>query len=51
MSDAVTELLARCRTAGLALLVEGDALHVDFESDPPIDRAGRWYCQLHRPHE
>jgi hypothetical protein len=37
MSDAVTELLARCRTAGLALLVEDDGLHVDFESDPPID--------------
>jgi hypothetical protein len=37
MSHAVTELLARCRTAGLALLVEGDALHVDFESDPLID--------------
>jgi hypothetical protein len=37
MSDAVTELLARCRIAGLALFVEGGALHVDFESDPPID--------------
>jgi hypothetical protein len=37
VSGTVAELLARCRTAGLALLVEGDALHVDFESDPPVD--------------
>ena len=37
MNGAIAELLARCRTAGLALLVEGDLLHVDFESDPPVD--------------
>ena len=37
MNGAIAELLARCRTAGLALLVEGDSLHVDFESDPPVD--------------
>ena len=37
MNGAVAELLERCRAAGLALQVEGDALHVDFESDPPFD--------------
>ena len=37
VSGDVAELLARCRTAGLALLVEDDSLHVDFESDPPVD--------------
>ena len=37
MNGAIAELLARCRTAGLALLVEGDLLHVDFESEPPVD--------------
>jgi hypothetical protein len=41
MSGAVIELLARCRIAGLALVVEGDALHVDFESDPPAHRSDR----------
>ena len=37
MNGAIAELLARCRTAGLALLVEGDLLHVDFETDAPVD--------------
>jgi hypothetical protein len=37
VTGAVTELLERCRAAGLALLVEGDSLHVDFETDPPVD--------------
>jgi hypothetical protein len=37
MSTAVAELLARCRTAGLSLAVEGEALHVDFEREPPSD--------------
>ena len=37
MNGTVAELLARCRAAGLALLVEGDSLHVDFESGPPND--------------
>ena len=37
MNGAVAELLERCRTAGLALSVEGDSLHIDFESDPPVD--------------
>jgi hypothetical protein len=37
VNGAIAELLARCRTAGLALLVESDSLHVDFESDPPVD--------------
>ena len=37
VNGTVAELLARCRAAGLALLVEGDSLHVDFVSDPPVD--------------
>ena len=37
MNWTVAELIARCRAAGLALLVEGDSLHVDFASDPPVD--------------
>jgi hypothetical protein len=37
MSAAVAEVLARCRAAGLSLLVEGDTLHVDYESEPPPD--------------
>jgi hypothetical protein len=37
VNGALTELLERCRAAGLALLVEGDSLHVDFEKDPPND--------------
>jgi hypothetical protein len=37
VNGAVAELLERCRTAGLALSVEGDSLHIDFESDPPVD--------------
>jgi hypothetical protein len=36
-NGTVAELLERCRGAGLALLVEGDSLHVDFESGPPND--------------
>jgi hypothetical protein len=28
------ELLERCRSAGLKLMVEGDALHVDFNGEP-----------------
>ena len=35
MSGAVAELLDRCRAAGLSLATDGDALHVDFEHDPP----------------
>jgi len=35
MSWIVAELLDRCRSAGLSLVVEGNALHVDFECDPP----------------
>jgi hypothetical protein len=37
VSRAVTGLLERCRAAGLSLVVEGDALHIDFERDPPGD--------------
>jgi hypothetical protein len=37
VNGTVAELLERCRAAGLALLAEGDSLHVDFESDPPVD--------------
>jgi hypothetical protein len=37
VNGTVAELLARCRAAGLALLVEGDSLHVDFVSNPPVD--------------
>jgi hypothetical protein len=37
MNAAVTELLQRCRVAGLSLLAEGDALCVDYESEPPPD--------------
>jgi hypothetical protein len=29
-------LLERCRAAGLELLVEGSALHVEFERQPPV---------------
>jgi hypothetical protein len=36
MSTAA-ELIKRCRAAGLSLAVEGDALHVDFERDPPAE--------------
>ena len=37
MNALVTELLDRCRTTGLSLVVEGEALHVDFEREPPAD--------------
>ena len=37
MNGAVCDLLDRCRAAGLSLAVEGDALHVDFEREPPAD--------------
>jgi len=38
MNGTVAELHARCRAAGLALLVDGDSLHVDSaSSDPPVD--------------
>jgi hypothetical protein len=37
MTGTVTELLARCRDAGLSLMVEGDALVVDYERVPPRD--------------
>jgi hypothetical protein len=37
VSRAVTGLLERCRAAGLSLATEGDALHVDFERDPPSE--------------
>jgi tubulysin polyketide synthase-like protein len=47
VSGTVAELLARCRTAGLKLLVEDDALHVDFESDPPVDLIEE--IQQHKP--
>jgi hypothetical protein len=35
VSRAVGALLERCRAAGLLLAPDGDALHVDFECDPP----------------
>lgn len=37
MNRAVTRLLERCQVAGLSLATEGDALHVDFERDPPSE--------------
>jgi hypothetical protein len=37
LNGAVCDLLDRCRAAGLSLAVEGDALHVDFEREPPAD--------------
>jgi hypothetical protein len=37
MTAAAAELVARCRAAGLSLTAEGEALHVDFERDPPGD--------------
>ena len=37
MNGTVGELLQRCRAAGLALLTEGGALHVEFDGEPPID--------------
>jgi hypothetical protein len=35
LSGGVGALLDRCRAAGLSLEVDGDALHIDFELDPP----------------
>jgi hypothetical protein len=35
MNGTVGELIERCRAAGLALLAEGGALHVEFEREPP----------------
>jgi hypothetical protein len=35
LSGGVGELLDRCRAAGLSLAVDGIALHIDFERDPP----------------
>jgi hypothetical protein len=37
MNAVVCDLLDRCRAAGLSLVVEGDALHVDFECEPSAD--------------
>ena len=47
MNGALTELLERCRAAGLALLVEGHSLHVNFETDPPNDLIEE--IQRHKP--
>jgi len=35
VSGAVAGLLRRCRAAGVSLAADGNALHVDFERDPP----------------
>jgi hypothetical protein len=37
LTDNVYKLIARCRVAGLDLLAEGTALHVEFEREPPAD--------------
>jgi hypothetical protein len=37
VNGAICELIARCRAAGLSLLTEAGALHVEFERDPPIN--------------
>ena len=37
MIGTVYELLRRCQAAGLQLLAEGGALHVEFDGEPPID--------------
>jgi hypothetical protein len=34
---AVAELIARCRSAGLSLVPEDEALHVDFQRKPPAE--------------
>jgi hypothetical protein len=47
MSGTVAELLARCRDAGLSLLVEGDALCVDYERGLPLDLIEE--IRLHKP--
>lgn len=37
MNGTVSEMLSRCREAGLSLMVEGDALHVNYKREPPAD--------------
>jgi len=37
MNGSVSELLDRCRSAGLSLAIEEEALCVDFEREPPDD--------------
>jgi hypothetical protein len=37
MNSTVTELLARCSAANLALSIEGDMLCIDHERPPPAD--------------
>jgi len=45
VNGTVGELLQRCRAAGLALLTEGGALHVEFEHEPPTDLLDEIRCR------